>query len=70
LADILAPRHAVGNTDDMLGVTSFPEMDYKLGAPKGPAAETEEGVWRRDFASGAFVIWVSLGLRFGCSVFS
>ena len=61
--------HTVGNTDDMLGVTSFPEMDYKLGAPKGPAAETEEGVWRRDFASGAFVIWVSPGLWFGCSMF-
>ena len=52
----------------MLGVTSFPEMDYKLGEPKGPAAETEEGVWRRDFASGAFVIWVSPGFWFGCSM--
>ena len=58
----------MGNTDDMLGVTSFPEMDYKLGEPKGPAAETEEGVWRRDFASGAFVIWVSPGFWFGCSM--
>ena len=52
--------HCMGNGDDLLGQTSFPEMDYKLGAPDGPAKEVPSvgsGVWRRGFASGAFVIW-------------
>lgn len=49
--------HCMGNTDDLLGETTFPEMEYKIGEPKGDAHETEKGVWRRDFASGTFVVW-------------
>lgn len=49
--------HCMGNTDDLLGDTVFPEMEYKVGEPKGPAKETETGVWRRDFASGTYVVW-------------
>ena len=47
------------NGDDLLNATSFPEMDYALGAPHGKAQETEPGsnVWRRAFASGTVATW-------------
>ena len=51
--------HCSHNGDDLLNATSFPEMDYKLGAPKGKAKETSPGsnVWRREFASGTVVTY-------------
>ena len=50
-------------SDDLLGQTTFPEMDYKLGAPHGPAIEIPSkgsGVWKRTFGDkddGPYVIW-------------
>jgi len=49
--------HCMGNTgtqggggaDDLLGKTSFPEMDYKLGAPHGKAVEGPKNTWVRKF---------------------
>eukprot|EP01063_Lacrimia_lanifica_P014015 TRINITY_DN2063_c0_g1_i2.p1 TRINITY_DN2063_c0_g1~~TRINITY_DN2063_c0_g1_i2.p1 ORF type:complete len:374 (+),score=174.76 TRINITY_DN2063_c0_g1_i2:60-1181(+) len=35
----------------------FPEMDYTLGAPDGPAEERAAGVYRRRFASGTVAWW-------------
>lgn len=51
--------HCVYNGDDLLSHTSFPEMDYVLGEPKGPAKETKQGsnVWMRHFASGTVVTY-------------
>jgi hypothetical protein len=51
--------HCVYNGDQLLNATSFPEIDYKLGAPHGKAVETEPGsnVWRRVFGSGTVVTW-------------
>jgi len=54
--------HCMGNVNggDLVNQTSFPEMDYELGAPGGPAAEVPapgSGVWRRTFATGAWVLW-------------
>ena len=49
--------------DDLLEQTTFPEMDYKLGAPHGPAIEIPSkgsGVWKRTFGDkddGPYVIW-------------
>ena len=41
--------HCMGNGDDLLGDTVFPEMDYPLGAPAGKAVEFKKGVWVRKF---------------------
>ena len=51
--------HCVHNGDDLLNATSFPEMDYKLGAPHGTAQETavDSGIWVRRFASGTVATW-------------
>ena len=49
-----------GGDQDFVNATSWPEMDYKLGAPNGPAVEVPKegsGVWRRGFATGAWVEW-------------
>lgn len=52
--------HCMGNTGgkkgggvDLLGLTSFPEMDYKLGAPHGKAVEGPANVWTRTFGDAA-----------------
>jgi len=45
---------------NFLNATSWPQMDYKLGAPKSAAVEVPKegsGVWRREFATGAWVEW-------------
>ena len=47
--------HCVHNGDDLLNATSYPEMDYKLGAPHGTApwaavsgcGASRAGPWRR-----------------------
>jgi len=51
--------HCSHSGDDLLNATSFPEMDYTLGAPHGKAQETSPGsnVWRRTFASGTIVTY-------------
>jgi len=45
---------------NFLNATSWPQIDYKLGAPKSAAVEVPKegsGVWRREFATGAWVVW-------------
>jgi hypothetical protein len=45
---------------DFVAQTTWPEMDYKLGAPNSSAYEVPSKgsrVWRREFASGAWVEW-------------
>jgi hypothetical protein len=37
--------------------TWFPEYDYPLGAPDGPATQGADGVWTRTFASGTKVAY-------------
>ena len=51
--------HCTYNGDDLLAHTSFPEMDYPLGKPRGPAKETAPGnnIWVRHFASGTVATW-------------
>ena len=54
--------HCMGNVNDgnLVNKTTFPEMDYALGAPRGPATEVPgpgSGVWHRTFATGAWVMW-------------
>ena len=51
--------HCTYNGDDLVNSTSFLEMDYTLGAPRGKAVETNPGsnVWRRVFASGTVVMY-------------
>ena len=55
--------HCMGAADiehALVAKTTFPEMDYKLGAPLGPAIEVPSkgsGVWHRTFAFGAWVLW-------------
>jgi hypothetical protein len=41
--------HGQGGSDDMLGDTSFPEMDYELGPPHGKAVEGPRNIWVRKF---------------------
>ena len=49
--------HCMGNTghqggggnDDLLGSTTFPEMDFKLGEPHSKAVEGPKGIWVRKF---------------------
>ena len=45
--------HCMGNGDNLLGDTVFPEMDYPLGPPSGKAEEVREGVFVRKFGGGA-----------------
>lgn len=49
--------HCTHNGDDLLNATTFPQMDYPLGPPDGPAVETPAGsqIWVRKFASGTVV---------------
>lgn len=42
-----------GGNDDMLGATTFPEMDFKLGAPHGKAVEGPKNVWVRKFGDAS-----------------
>eukprot|EP00040_Diaphanoeca_grandis_P003269 m.24433 g.24433 ORF g.24433 m.24433 type:complete len:425 (+) comp14608_c0_seq1:64-1338(+) len=58
--------HCMGNTNETDGgttvieMTTWPEMDYALGEPDGPAVEVPtkgSNVWHRTFASGAWVTW-------------
>ena len=44
--------HCMGNGDNLLGDTVFPEMDYPLGPPSGKAEEVREGVFVRKFGGG------------------
>ena len=53
--------HCMGNTggehgvpdpetvDDLLGKTTFAEMDFRLGAPHGKAVEGPQNMWTRKF---------------------
>ena len=45
--------HCQYNGPDLMGVSAFPEMDYPLGDPDGPAVEVRSGVWRRRFGGDA-----------------
>lgn len=51
--------HCTYNGDDLIGQTSFTDMDNYLGKPKGPAQETPAGsdIWVRMFASGTVVTY-------------
>eukprot|EP00036_Acanthoecidae_sp_10tr_P014772 CAMPEP_0206291816 /NCGR_PEP_ID=MMETSP0106_2-20121207/3311_1 /ASSEMBLY_ACC=CAM_ASM_000206 /TAXON_ID=81532 /ORGANISM="Acanthoeca-like sp., Strain 10tr" /LENGTH=841 /DNA_ID=CAMNT_0053722381 /DNA_START=158 /DNA_END=2683 /DNA_ORIENTATION=- len=39
--------------EDLMSETTFPEMDYHLGNPEGPAVEVSPNVWRRRFGGNA-----------------
>ena len=41
----------------------FPEYDYDLGAPSGPATKGAGGVWRRQFARGLVLVNPNDGSR-------
>jgi hypothetical protein len=55
--------HCMGNSgtsdpekmkvDDMLGATTFPEMNFKLGAPHGKAVQTSKDQWTRKFGDAS-----------------
>ena len=52
--------HCMSSDEDIIGATSFAEMDKPLGEPDGDAAEVPtagSNVWRRTFASGTTVLY-------------
>ena len=51
--------HCLYNGDELINSTTFPEMEYPLGNPTGPATEKVKGSgkWARSFASGTSVVW-------------
>jgi hypothetical protein len=52
--------HCLYNGDDLVADTGFPEMDYALGPPDGPATEVPapgSNVWRRTFGAGVVVLY-------------
>lgn len=65
-ADRYTYMHCLQSTNEsdggasIIDLTTWPEMDYALGTPDGPAVEEPHpgsGIWRRRFASGAWVLW-------------
>lgn len=51
--------HCLYNGPALIESTYFPEMNYPLGPPDGPAVEVPmgSGVWKRRFASGVIATW-------------
>lgn len=48
-----AHGHGDAGDEDLLQKTTFPEMDYKLGAPLSKAVESPKNVWTRKFGDAS-----------------
>jgi len=48
-----AHGHGGPGDEDLLKKTTFPEMDFQLGAPHGKAIEGPKNTWTRKFGDAA-----------------